>query len=267
MDGGIVTSDGRILGATRARSAQATVDVLQLMLKWATTVRRPDGRYLLDRNPLAGVKRVREQNRKQPVATWERYIATRDALRVMLNEASTESDRRRFKLMEFALYLAECTGRRLGSIRHLRWEDFRERDQSVFWRAEADKKGYCWVVPMGTAFFADVSSFRDTLAGSGIGQVFAAANSRDGLMDRHLFDKWLMKAEERAGLAKLEGGMWHPYRRKWAIERKHLPLRDVAAAGGWKDVATLLEVYQQADPESVLRVMEETRKIHDRHVA
>jgi hypothetical protein len=34
-------------------------------------------------------------------------------------------------------------------------------------------------------------------------------------MDRHLFDKWLTVAEREAGLPKLDGGLWHPYRRKW----------------------------------------------------
>ena len=62
-------------------------------------------------------------------------------------------------------------------------------------------------------------------------------------------------------------GLWHAYRRKWAMERKHLPLRDVAAAGGWKDVNMLLEVYQQADEASVLAVMTETRKLRERGVA
>lgn len=37
-------------------------------------------------------------------------------------------------------------------------------------------------------------------------------------------------------LEKLDGGLWHSYRRKWATERKHLPLMDVAAACGWNDV-------------------------------
>lgn len=71
----------------------------------------------------------------------------------------------------------------------------------------------------------------------------------------------------RAELPKLDGSLWHAYRRKWAIERKHLPLKDVAAAGGWKDVNTLLEVYQQSDEESVLAVMSETRKLRERGVA
>jgi hypothetical protein len=64
--------------------------------------------------------------------------------------------------------------------------------------------------------------------------------------------KWLSVAEKKAKLSKLDGSLWHEYRRKWAIERKHRPLRDVAAAGGWKEVDTLLEVYQQADEASVL---------------
>jgi len=77
----------------------------------------------------------------------------------------------------------------------------------------------------------------------------------------------LLRRKRRAGLVKLDGSLWHAYRRKWAIERKHLPLRDVAAAGGWKDVNTLLEVYQQADEGSVLLVTSETRKLRERGVA
>ena len=82
-------------------------------------------------------------------------------------------------------------------------------------------------------------------------------------MDRHLFDKWLTVAEQKAGLAKLEGGLWHPYRRKWASERKHHPLKDVAEAGGWKDTDTLLTCYQQPDGETLMAVMEEPRKLRD----
>ena len=60
--------------------------------------------------------------------------------------------------------------------------------------------------------------------------------------------------------------MWHAYRRKWASERKHLNVKDVAAAGGWKDINTLLEVYQQSNEASVLAVMSEPKKLHEREV-
>ena len=54
----------------------------------------------------------------------------------------------------------------------------------------------------------------------------------------------LRRAEEKAGLMKLERGVWHPYRRLWAVERKHLPDLDVARAGGWRDL-TLRAVENQ----------------------
>ena len=48
----------------------------------------------------------------------------------------------------------------------------------------------------------------------------------DGIiMDRHTFAKGLRTAEKRAKLPKLDGSLWHAYRRKWATERKHLRLR------------------------------------------
>jgi len=118
---------------------------------------------------------------------------------------------------------------------------------------------------MPTSFFDDVRDYQRRLGAAG-GPVFPA-ETRDGVTDRHLFDKWLSVAEKHAKLPKLDGGLWHAYRRKWAIERKHLPLKDVAAAGGWKDVNTLLQIYQQPDDAGVLAVMSETRKLRERGVA
>jgi hypothetical protein len=73
------------------------------------------------------------------------------------------------------------------------------------------------------------------------------------------FGEQLLVAEEKAGLEHLKGGAWHPFRRKWATERKDLPLVDVKATGGWRDTNTLLTCYQQTDEASMLRVMEAPR--------
>jgi integrase len=266
MAGGIVTTKGEKTVKTRARSAEADIVVLHAMLRWATTVRVAGKRYLLDRNPLLYVRRVREKNKKQPCATWERYSATLEAMRVFHTLAKTNAERLRWKRMQLALYLAERTGRRLGAIRQLRWEDFQFDGGRVFWRAEADKKGYDWQVQMPKDFFTEIRSFQREL-GAITGPIFATDGARDGIMDRHLFDKWLIEAERKATLPKLDGSAWHAYRRKWAIERKGHNPKDVAAAGGWKDVATLLEVYQQPDEKSVLAVMSETKKLRERGVA
>jgi hypothetical protein len=45
-------------------------------------------------------------------------------------------------------------------------------------------------------------------------------------------------------VSKLEGGLWHPYRRKWATERKGHSLKDVAN-------------------ETLLAVMSEERKLRE----
>ena len=66
-------------------------------------------------------------------------------------------------------------------------------------------------------------------------------------IDRRTLDHRLVEAYGRAGLDRLDGGLWHPWRRKWATERKGMPVKDVAAAGGWSDTATLLRSYQQSD--------------------
>ena len=50
------------------------------------------------------------------------------------------------------------------------------------------------------------------------------------------------------------------------ILRQYLPLKDVAAAGGWKDVTTLLTCYQHADEATMPEVMQSPAKLVSRRV-
>ena len=168
--------------------------------------------------------------------------------------------------MELALVLAEATGRRLGWIRQLRWEDIDFQRHTIRWRAAFDKKGKECVVPMPNELVQELRQFRRRL-GASSGWIFGGERLPDQPMDRHLFDKWLGVAGNDAKLPKLQGGLWHPYRRKWATERKHHSLKDVAAAGGWKDIETLLTCYQHPDLDTLLAVMSEPRKVRDAAVA
>jgi len=43
----------------------------------------------------------------------------------------------------------------------------------------------------------------------------------------------------------------------WATARKHLSLKDVAAAGEWKQVETLMRHYIQTDTATTLQVLDE----------
>jgi integrase len=234
------------------------------MLRWATTV-RTNGARLLDANPLAGVRLKGEQNKLRPVATWDRFVATRKAMQELAAAAESPTDKTRWVKLELALVIAEATGRRLGSIRHLRWDDIDWTAGTIRWRAEADKKRRESVIPMPPEFIEELRPFRRQLGALG-GLLFAAEKDPNVPMDRHLLDKWLIRAERKAKLPKLRGGAWHPYRRKWATERKHLPLTDVAAAGGWDHLETLLDCYQQATNDALLTVTSEERKLRDHAV-
>jgi hypothetical protein len=69
------------------------------------------------------------------------------------------------------------------------------------------------------------------------------------------------EAEGAAALAPLDGSDLYAYRRAWATARKHLPLKDVAEAGGWRSTETLLRCYTQVDEATMLAVVSETRKV------
>ena len=92
----------------------------------------------------------------------------------------------------------------------------------------------------------------DERPGIGRAPLFPSPDDHRVPMTRHLASKWLRKAELMAKLEHLEGTLWHAYRRKWATERKHLPVQDVAKAGGWKSHSVVQNIYQQADSAGIL---------------
>ncbi len=208
---------------------------------------------------------MREKNPKRPVATWERFLATREAFQRFARIYNGKSQH--WVRMELALMLAESTGRRIGSIRQLRWEDFDFSAGTVHWRADADKKRVDWTVPLPSTLLDEIKRFRVKLGGAFGGLVFPSKANASIPMRREVFQVALQQAEEHAALPKLDGSLWHAYRRKWASERKHLPAVDVAASGGWKGTETLLGCYQQADRDTMLAVMSEPRKVSDRAVS
>ena len=86
--------------------------------------------------------------------------------------------------------------------------------------------------------------------------LFPAAQNGLKPIRRDIAARLLLKAEKKAELPKFRRGVFHPYRRLWASERKPFPSKDVAHAGGWKDIETMLGSYVQSDAETVLRVVE-----------
>ena len=265
LAGGIKLPSGEMSKAVRARSPEVEIRILRTMLRWATTIRLRGGQRLLMVNPLAGVRGVRETNPKRPVASWERFQAIRAAMQELAAQnVETPAKHQRWMRMELALVLAEATGRRIGSLRQLAWSDFDFEAATIRYRAETDKKRKEWIVPMPVALLEEVRRFRAKLGGAFGGLVFPSPANPSRPLGREVFQHALADAVAHAKLPKLDGGAWHSLRRKWASERKHLPLVDVAAAGGWKDTQTLVECYQHADRDTMLAVMSEPRKVSER---
>jgi hypothetical protein len=75
--------------------------------------------------------------------------------------------------------------------------------------------------------------------------------------------RWLRRAEDLAGLERLEATLWHAYRRLWATARKGLPDVDVAQAGGWSSLDALKVAYQRPDSETVLRVVTHASELRE----
>ena len=108
------------------------------------------------------------------------------------------------------------------------------------------------MIPMGPDVRNAIDRIQDERPGIGAAPLLPSPEDPQKPISRHLADAWLRKAEKLANLEPQEGGLWHPYRRKWGTERKHLPDVDVAAAGGWETVETLKTAYQQADAETIV---------------
>lgn len=229
-------------------------------------MRTADNKRWLADDPLAGVKSERQKNPKRPVTSWDRFTRTREAARALHDAADTAADRMRWLKLEYLLVIAEATGKRIGSIIQLTWEDVDFQTGVIRWRAEADKKGYDWEIPTSPDLLRDLAVYREA-SGRSSGLLFPSERRPNQPVQRRVIDEWLMIAEREAGLPKLTYGRWHPYRRKWATERKHLPLKDVAAAGGWKDASTLLKCYQQPDRETLLAVVTAPNKLRDAAIA
>lgn len=253
----------RKVGAGTVRNE---LHALSTVCNWATgfpSTRRP----LLTFNPVRRTVKVpEEKNPARPIATKATYQA-------LLTVADKADPTGRLRTL---LVLAWETGRRVNAILHLRASDvLRTEDQvrealqganqdpaaaehwplAVRWRREWDKCGYEDVAPLSDAARKALEVYLARNPKLGDAWIFPAGDGQDA-MTKLAALHYLRRAEKLAGLTHKHFGGWHAFRRSWATRRKHLPVKDVMAAGGWRDVTALQKAYQHADPETIRRVME-----------
>lgn len=240
---------------------------LSSVLRWGRTFKL-EGRRLLTVHPLEGVKLPREKNPRRPVASEERY-------RRAMAKADEADPHGRFRCI---LALARYTGRRVRAIALLSASDLHlTRDQvsraiaraglderqadhmpngAILWRKENDKLGFEELTALATAARRALDEYLRRRPIIGDAPLFPKVRDATRPAGKDMASHWMRRAEQLAGLTKLDGGLWHPYRRLWSVERKHLPDVDVAKAGGWRDVATMKKSYQLEDAATLLRVVE-----------
>ncbi len=252
------------------RTIGADLEFLRRVCNWALTVTRGNGKPLLSAHPLTRYAIPRNANPRRPVATYERYLAVR--------EHAEAVDRQR--LFGPFLDLVEGLGWRVSALCSLWASDVdlavttARPHGRIRKRAESDKMGVEQWVPMAAGVRAAVLAVLERNPVIGDTPLFPAPKGR-GAWTRHHAKDLLERAEAAAreaaavrddpgaaaALAPLDGSDFHTYRRAWATARKHLPLKDVAEAGGWRTTDTLLRCYTQADEATMLGVVSETRKI------
>jgi integrase len=232
----------------------ADIVFLQTVLNWATNTMLPDGTRLLVENPIRRYAVPKTARPRRPVATYDRFLA--------IHKVADQVDpQKRFGSF---LDLIEALGWRVSAICQLRGEDVDRRKRAgapfgrLHKRGNADKEGADMWIPLPEAARKAIDRL-PVIAG----WLFPAPRRKDKPWRRQHARDLLEAAEAAAELEPLEGGDFHPYRRKWATERKHLPDADVMAAGGWSDSRSLKQSYQQIDDETLLAVVTEPRKLRE----
>jgi len=246
----------------RARTVEADLKWLRYVLNWGSNWKDREGRYLLRENCVRGYETPKEPNPRRPVASQDRYETVREHTDKVEMKVSWYGKQRAVRLhLKEVIDLANETGRRLSAILQLTYDDLRlDRTEmapygSVRWPAATDKSDCETVAPMSPKARAAINRTLADRPGIGSAPLFPSPLDVTKPVTRHLADKWLRKAEKLADLEPQKGSLWHAYRRKWAVERKHMPDVDVAEAGGWKSLEALRTSYQQPDEETMLRVV------------
>jgi hypothetical protein len=243
------------LSPVRARAVAADLSLLRAALNWATRQRDARGHPVLDRNPLTGVAFPVEKNPRQPVADQERYERTLKVAPLVHPFLAT------------ILVLSNEAGHRNGSVRTLRRTDLHLESYpgSTTWRADDDKEGYEWErTPISVQARRAIDAHLREHPEIEDGYLFPSPRRPGQPYCRTAVRAWLLKAEALAGLPKLEGGLWHPYRRKFATELLEVPDRVVARLGGWKCTRTL-DLYQQPSQDVLAEAFEKRRALRAAH--
>ncbi len=240
------------------RSAAKVLKTLRHVCRHALTVRR-DGRPLIPFDPTQGLDLPTTKDPQRPVcddATLEKLQKAARSHRVRTGGGYVPSP------MPVLLTLAADTGRRIGAIVALRWDDWNPEAGTfgtLIWRADSDKLGRTTATPVTPSVRDALEAHRQETGGA-TGWIFPAPGG-EGHVTVSCVSHWFRKVEKAAKIPHRRGFGWHTLRRAFATKRKGMSVQDVAALGGWKGTQVLQTLYQQADVDAMERVLLEGQKV------
>ena len=240
------------------RSAAKVLKTLRHICRHALTVRR-DGRPLIPFDPTTGLDLPTTKDPARPVcgdAMLAKLMEAAQAHRIRAAGGYVRSP------MPVLLTLAAETGRRIGAIVSLRWEDWNPEAGTfgtLVWHADFDKLRRTSATPV-TPSVRDALETHRQQTGGATGWVFPAPDSQ-GHVTVSCVSHWFRKIEKAAKIPHVRGFGWHALRRAFATKRKGMSVQDVAALGGWKGTQVLQQLYQQADMDAMERVLLEGQKV------
>ena len=241
------------------RQIEYDLRFLWAVLNWATKNGDDQGILFLARNPLAQFVQARdwprERNPERPSLSTEQYER--------MVEVAPEVEWR----FHAALILVHETGHRIGSVRRLRWEDLEVRETWIRWREATDKVGWEHDTPLSDEAVAALRLAERYRLDDAGGWVFPSPEDPARPCSRNIMRDWWDKAQIAAGLNHIKRLGWHSLRRKFANDLRHVPLKDLASLGGWKDTQTLLKCYLKEDEQAMVEALQSRRSPHARRGA
>lgn len=244
----------------RNRAIEADLKFVRSVLRYGVK------RKLLKTDPLAGCVLPEVARPRREFAKRDRYLQTRavtDAITMVLTWGGERRHVRSW-LTEL-LDVVNYSIRRISAVRQLRLDDLLTgagEHGALRWRAETDKLRVETVTPIGPEIRAALDRQAERV-GEASEYFFPSPSDPTQPVARELCDTWLREAERLAGLPKLNGTLWHAYRRGGATAYMNagVPNKVTCALGGWTSARTLEDRYQKVTFEAMQRGQAEARKV------
>ena len=230
-------------GPVRDRQIEYDLKALRAVLRWAEGERdMRTKQFLLDRDPTRNLEIPKEKSPRRVRVLEPEYQA--------LAAAAPKVDWR----FGTALALTHETGRRIGAVRRLQWDDVDWKEGRIRWRAEYDKMRREEVIPVTESVLEALKEARRSYGG--ISRWVFPSPKDPSLPTRGDFmTKLWNRAIRHAGLPPKRQRGWHSFRRKFATDMKHQPAAETMALGGWSSPA-MLSLYTQTDEKAQRKALE-----------